>query len=620
MIIEVWPVARLKRQLKVFDYLVPDEWQNVLKPGQIVQVSFRGRVTDALVVKLKEKSEVPSNKLLPVIKIRTAKPIVTNAQFKLFTWASEYYFCSPSLICKSFLPTTPKRTTTVFSATTLYAPSLNEQLDPTTDELPANSLIHSWASHDERRSFYHCLLGEYRNNGQLAIIFPTLLAIKHFIKTLPPDLIKKLAVIHKDLNQTQYWQEWQKVLAGAPITVGTRTAAFAPYQKLQCLIIDDEASPDHKQSEQNPRFRVHDVAWYWQKLSGCRLIFSSPKPRVSTEAWSRQQLLKHLPAKNAPSKVTLSLTDIRHQATFNPYLETELADVLNEHGSALLILNRLGEAATLQCRDCGHVYHCPVCALSLAVKLGTAYCRGCNHAQTLPVTCVSCQGVNLKSGGLGLDRLSQLLKKSLPDKTVINLQNQDALHDQPQILIDTGQTIHKTFKKNLRLKLMVILNIDHWLLMPDYGAAETAWQFLARAKNFAGDHDIAKLIVQTRMPTHYALAGFIKNDDKLFYDKELKARHEFHYPPFCQLIKLIFQSPSQDHAKKEATYLTSLLKKVTDKLIIDGPYIGHPPKVRRNWRVQLAVRYQGQLPPAIKAILDDLEPDWLIDHGPEQLY
>src|SRR5699024_1627113 len=76
--------------------------------------------------------------------------------------------------------------------------------------------------------------------------------------------------------------QWQMIQdGGADIVVGTRSAIFAPMEKLGLIIIDEEQEHTYR-SESSPRYAAHEVARQRAGENGALLLLASATPSTET--------------------------------------------------------------------------------------------------------------------------------------------------------------------------------------------------------------------------------------------------------------------------------------------------------------------------------------------------
>jgi len=90
-----------------FDYLPPVDWtvDHSLQPGCRVMVPFGPSKRLALIIRVKDNSNLEIRKIKPCLKIVDNKPLLDKGLLNLAKWASTYYHYSLGEICFKMLPT-----------------------------------------------------------------------------------------------------------------------------------------------------------------------------------------------------------------------------------------------------------------------------------------------------------------------------------------------------------------------------------------------------------------------------------------------------------------------------------------------------------------------------------
>lgn len=87
-----------------FTYGVPIKWQDKIKVGQRVEVSFgRGKMYSGIVKKVHDKKP-EGYAIKPIKNIIDEVPIVTPTQLELWEWMADYYMCAEGEIMNASLP------------------------------------------------------------------------------------------------------------------------------------------------------------------------------------------------------------------------------------------------------------------------------------------------------------------------------------------------------------------------------------------------------------------------------------------------------------------------------------------------------------------------------------
>ena len=112
--------------------------------------------------------------------------------------------------------------------------------------------------------------------------------------------------------------------------------------------------------------------------------------------------------------------------------------------------------------------------------------------------------------------------------------------------------------------LVGIISCDVLLNIPDYRAPERAFQLITQAAGRAGRGDEqGTVIIQTYTPSHYAVQAAAAQDYEAFFSQEMERRRQFGYPPFADIIQVVFGG-------KDAGALKSAARAWRRRLIEEG--------------------------------------------------
>src|SRR5262249_39085097 len=103
--------------------------------------------------------------------------------------------------------------------------------------------------------------------------------------------------------------------------------------------------------------------------------------------------------------------------------------------------------------------------------------------------------------------------------------------------------------------LVGVLNSDSSLNIPDFRASESVFQLITQVAGRAGRGAVTgEVIVQTGMPENETIRMAAAQQYEQFYDAEIAVREMFKYPPFSQLVKVMFSGLDQ-----RSTYHTGMM-------------------------------------------------------------
>src|SRR5450755_4563984 len=88
----IWRVVLDMPLRRPFDYLPPaEEARHPIAPGVRVRVPFGRRRLIGVVVAPASHSEIPAQRLRPILEVLDSEPVLDAAMLALLLWAAEYY-------------------------------------------------------------------------------------------------------------------------------------------------------------------------------------------------------------------------------------------------------------------------------------------------------------------------------------------------------------------------------------------------------------------------------------------------------------------------------------------------------------------------------------------------
>jgi primosomal protein N' (replication factor Y) len=323
-----------------------------------------------------------------------------------------------------------------------------------------------------------------------------------------------------------------------------------------------------------------------------------------------------------------------NRSLFSRRLIANMKESLIQDEQIILFLNRRGTFTLIQCRSCGFVYKCPRCSIALTYHKAEKrlICHRCHYRLPIPQTCPQCSSRSFKLLGIGTQRVEEELRELLPqakllrwdrDVTARRHAHEELLaifrDHKADILIGTQMVA-----KGLHLPqvtLVGIINADIGLNFPDFRAGERCFQLLCQVAGRAGRGlKAGTVIIQTYTPENYAIQAAASYDYSGFYNQEIEYRRQFNYPPFSQLIRLIYTHTNEVLCHREVERVSHLLQRALAHANPDSTLIGPTPaftyRVRGKYRWQIIIRGQvsSKLIQALSGI--SLPQGWIIDVDP----
>jgi primosomal protein N' (replication factor Y) len=266
----------------------------------------------------------------------------------------------------------------------------------------------------------------------------------------------------------------------------------------------------------------------------------------------------------------------RGLSPFSPELIQAVTRSLTRREQVILALNRRGFSTFMICHNCGFVWRCTNCQVALVhhrdpeTGKDQLQCHYCFVTKNLPEKCEECKAAAVFLGGFGTQKLVPEAKRTFPSARILRMDRDAARkksapeetyrafkEEAADILIGT-QMVTQGFDFP-RVTLVGIIDADTALHHPDFRAGERAFQWIAQASGRAGRSAMGgEVIVQTRLPDHYALRAA---DYRAFYAQEIEFRRALFYPPFSKLALFRFQSAThKEQVVKDAEALAVRLE------------------------------------------------------------
>jgi len=460
----------------------------------------------------------------------------------------------------------------------------------------------------------------------------------------------KVCVYHSALSEGERYDTWRQMLLGEPqVVIGTRSAIFAPLPHLGLIILDEEHDSSFKQDSPIPTYHARTVAQWRAELENCPLVLGSATP--SLESWAsvrgekrgvRSEGEKRAEEQRSnsqqPSTHYLSLperiqsrplppvevVDMRQEiqegnrSIFSRSLLEALQQLQARGQQGILFIHRRGHSTFVSCRSCGYVLECPACDVSLSyhhTEEGAPQllrCHYCNYSQSHPRNCPECGSPYLKFFGSGTQRVAQEITRLFPQLQFIRFDSDTTrtkgahralltqfANGDAQLLIGT-----QMLTKGLDLPQVTLIGVvaaDGLLHLPDYRAAERAFQTLTQVAGRAGrGNEPGRVILQTYTPDHPVIQAVQQHEYEGFVAAELQQRVALNYPPYGRLILLRLSSVEATAVEQTAQAIASYLDNYTTPgWEILGPAPANILRVANRYRWQILLKIAPELQPVL---------------------
>lgn len=451
-----------------------------------------------------------------------------------------------------------------------------------------------------------------------------------------------VAVLHSALSDGERYDAWLALRRGdRRIAVGARSAIFAPVANLGAVIVDEEHEATYKQNE-SPRYHARDLAIVRAGMAGAVCVLGSATP--SLESWENARLGKsrlislpeRVEGRPLPPVRVIDLRavgkdgdggggSVRREVSrlLTPPLVEAVEDRLRRGEQTILLLNRRGYSTFIQCRDCGAVWHCADCNVSLTYHRARRrlVCHYCFREEPAPVNCDRCGSADLSFKGAGTEQVERLVGELFPtarvarmdvDTTSVKWSHHEILgrveRGEVDLLLGTQMIAKGLDFPNVTL--VGVINADVGIHLPDFRAAERTFQLLTQVAGRAGRGPRGgEVLVQTSIPENYVIRSALEHDFIGFAEKELEERQGPGYPPHRRLANVVVSGLEevavQESAEEVAAWARGLIEVMgVDGLELVGPAPCPVSRIRGRWRWHFFLRSERVRP--MTAILHEL--------------
>ncbi len=459
-------------------------------------------------------------------------------------------------------------------------------------------------------------------NGGVIVMVPEISLTPQLLDDFISRYGEQVAVFHSGLSISRRLEEWKRVKNGeATIAVGTRSAIFAPFERLSLIVMDEEQEYTYK-SGAAPRFHARDLAKFRCAANNCLLLLSSATPSVESFYFANNgryglQILKNrYGSAKLPKVITVDMNLEQERGNMSAY-SSVLLEALKENLSAekqsIILLNRRGHNTFVSCRSCREVISCPNCSISLTYHSANhrLMCHYCGYSVPVPRTCPACGSEKLRFGGTGTQRAEEELSELFPSARVLRLDTDSTMRrysyekklsqfagGEYDILLGT-QMVAKGLDFG-NVTLVGVISADRMLYSGDFRSYEKAFSLLTQVVGRSGRGDCeGKAVIQTFAPENPVIALAAAQDYDKFYESEIILRKAMIYPPFSDICVVAFIGEDRALVEKTSFRFSELLREKTSEefkgipLVMLGPAPALVSRISNKYRYRLILKFRN---------------------------
>ncbi len=455
----------------------------------------------------------------------------------------------------------------------------------------------------------------------------------------------RVSYLHSKLSEGERYDQFERASSGElDVMIGPRSALFTPFEKLGIIVVDEEHENSYK-SEMTPRYHARETAIERAALAGAAVVLGSATPSIEAMYSARTgafRLLTLTKRASGASQPVTSVVDMRQElregnrSIFSRRLYRGMVERLDRKEQTMLFLNRRGYAGFVSCRECGFVYKCPHCDVTLSIheygralpedaragpamgeaglagagggagKRRVLVCHYCGYEEEFKGTCPNCSSRYIAGMKAGTEQVEKLISSEFPQARVLRMDADTtrSREDYSRILstfrnggadILVGTQMIVKGHDFPEVTLVGILAADLSLYAPGFRSSERTFDLISQAAGRSGRASKpGEVVIQTYTPGHYAVAAAAGQDYNTFYEQECGYRRLLGYPPFSHMLKVLTSHRREEEAAAAAERLFRLVKGMED-LVVIGPAADTIGKLRDIYRKAIYIKCPDHL-------------------------
>lgn len=464
-------------------------------------------------------------------------------------------------------------------------------------------LLHGVTSSGKTEIYTHLIDKAIRGGKQVLYLVPEIALTAQLIGRLRRIFGARVGVYHSRLNDSERMEIWERVKNrksrpgdSFQIILGARSAVFLPFQELGLVVVDEEHENSFKQFDPAPRYNARDLAVVtgFQFKAPVLLGTATPSFESYQNVQSGKYGLVELDQRHGEMELPgIIVSDLRRaykrrqmRSFLAPELHERITESLANNEQVILFQNRRGYAPFVECLDCGWIPKCKRCDVSLTYhkREKQLVCHYCGFRRPVPERCPECGSREIKTRGTGTEKIEDELKSLFPKARIERMdldstRRKDALEKlirnlesrKTDILVGT-QMVTKGLDFE-HVNVVGIINADNLLNFPDFRAHERSYQLMSQVSGRAGrKHRKGTVVIQTTQPDHPVLSEVRNQAFKETFERQLKERKMFQYPPFYRLIKVVVRHRNPEKLAGVSHQVAEILRR-NRQLIVMGPEV-----------------------------------------------
>lgn len=406
--------------------------------------------------------------------------------------------------------------------------------------------------------YLHAIHRVLQGGGQALMLVPEIGLTPQLAQRVNRALGGRIACFHSGMTDAQRHKTWWRARTGeAKVVIGTRSAVFLPFRRLEIIVIDEEHDTSYKQQDR-VRYHARAVAIHRAANTDIPLILGTATPSLETVFANIGNRLEKIVLPERATKIRmprLELVDLNRSYTRDGVaiqIFDEITKRIRRREQSLIFINRRGFAPLIICLDCKWIAKCVNCDSKLVYHASDRmlHCHHCYAKFDMPHECPDCLSNRLSLLGEGTQRIEQVLQSELAGARVMRIDRDTTqsyaeferkiqrIHDREVDVLIGTQMLSKGHDFP-NVTLVCILNVDAGFYSMDFRATEHMVQQVLQVAGRAGRFEKPGIVyIQTLFPENEIFSNLRTHDYLRFAERELNQRKLARQPPYAHYALL----------------------------------------------------------------------------------
>jgi primosomal protein N' len=432
----------------------------------------------------------------------------------------------------------------------------------------------------EGENFYRETIERHMSENQsILILTPDTLTAKYLKEKFPQADLYNSQIKAKQMEEL--WMNY--VLEGKiGIIIGGITAALLPLRNPGVVICDRAGSYSYKGAG-FARYDVQLLAALRAKHYNIPLLESFPTYTVS--AFKNRSKLAVEDTRDRD--ISVNVRRIKRKSKGIPGELVELLkDCYIRKHKILLVLNKKKSLRFLFCEACKEIQKCPVCGgLLKQMDNNGISCYRCGREKKGPNICLACKTDLSVIEDISIDSLKKIIQREIVETGIVKVSAEDLRKQGVEALltkvknnnfvISTPIILNPFFRR--KFDSIIYVQPETHFSLDDYDAAEKVFSIVTELKELKKNE--GAIDVFSTFYFHYSLK--LINEEKKFFERELKYREWFHLPPFFNLYHIRIKNKEIRNLGSE---MRAIYKTFRQSLKISRIYLASRKRIRGFFR------------------------------------